>query len=95
MSADHYQRLERMLDDLTRAVGALQVDVARAVTRLDALAATDQRLDDLRRDLAAHETADATIQAELRADVRRLWWLAGMAITTALGAVMAALRGPV
>ena len=78
-------RIERELSGLRAEVAAMNATIAGLSVRLEAVTTLHETIDDVRRDLAKHETADAGVQAELQSEVRRLWWLVGFALTSGIG----------
>lgn len=72
--------IERRLETIQEGVTAVREDVA-------ALKVTAGRSEQLGTTLAEHEKSDAETHGSLRADVKRIWWLVGIALAAAGGAL--------
>ncbi len=84
-------RIERAIEGLRLEVGALGKAMAGMVERVNTAKQTAVEVDALDDKLASHETADAATHAELRTDVRRIWWGIGIVMTGVIATLVSVL----
>ena len=86
-------------DRIERAIDAIREDLVSVREALAGLLAqfemwkhantqTQQEISTIRAELSKHQADDAAAQAELRAELRRLWWGVGIGLTAVAGAVV-------
>lgn len=90
-------RIERTLERLADALGGVREQLAGLAARVDTKLATvdahSTELTAIRAELSAHKVETASIDAELRAENRRLWWGVGLVLSAVVGQVVAAIGG--
>lgn len=87
------ERLEHELRALRQDFASLSATVAGLASDIRAAAAVQPQVATLVDRMSRHEVEDAGLQASLKADVGRLWWLVGVALTLAGGGAGTAALG--
>jgi ubiquinone biosynthesis protein UbiJ len=85
-------RLEQVLYDLQELVTRVRIDVAHLLARSESAETAARTAAGVAKALSDHESQDARVHGELLAEVRRLWWLAGIALTVSSIAAALGLR---
>ena len=88
-------RVEATLEAVRNDIIVIREQLASLNTHLEMWknteAAQNRVIEHLQRNISSHLESDAGVHAELKSDVRRLWWGVGMVLTALIGTIVAGL----
>lgn len=91
----HNQRIESTLEAVRADIMLVREGLASLTSHMDMWKTTEasqtRAIEQIQRQVSSHSESDAGTHAELRADVRRLWWGVGIILTALAGTVIASL----
>jgi predicted nucleic acid-binding Zn-ribbon protein len=84
------ERLERAIECLREDSTLVRESIARLMAQFELWQSSNDKIQDelkeIRNVISKHSEHDAHIQSELRAELKRIWWGAGIGLTAMGGA---------